>query len=56
MKEKEWWVSCPRFTCWIKTRGNIIIDTAPIARKWINQNFIRFLAYYNAERECLIIT
>ena len=47
---KEWWVSCPKFTCWVKTRGTIILDAAPVAKKWIGKNFLRFLAYYDAER------
>lgn len=48
---KEWWVSCPAFTCWVKTEGTRIVDAAPIARRWIGQNFLRFLSYYGAERE-----
>jgi len=48
---KEWWVSCKAFTCWVKTDGTRIVDAAPIARKWIGQNFLRFLSYYGAERE-----
>lgn len=48
---KEWWVSCKVFTCWAKTHGNIIIETAPIAKKWIGQSFSRFISYYEAEKE-----
>jgi len=48
---KEWWVSCKAFKCSIKTRGNIILDASPIAKKWIGKNFLRFLAYYGAERK-----
>ena len=47
---QEWYVTCPQFTCWTKTRGTIIIDGAPIIKKWVGKNFLRFLAYYNAER------
>lgn len=50
---KDWWVSCAAFTCKVRTRGTIIVDAAPIARRWIGQNFLRFLAYYGAEREDL---
>jgi hypothetical protein len=49
---REWWVSCPAFTVWVKTAGGAgskIIDGAPIIRKWIGQNFFRFVSYYNAE-------
>jgi hypothetical protein len=45
----EWWVSCPIFTVWVKTTGTKILATAPIAKKWIGQNFFRFVAYYNAD-------
>jgi hypothetical protein len=47
---KEWWVSCKAFTCWMQTRGTRIIAAAPIAQKWVGKNFLRFLAYYDAER------
>jgi hypothetical protein len=56
MKDREWWVSCKAFTCWVKTageHGTKIIDAAPIAKRWIGQNFLRFIAYYNAERKLL---
>jgi len=48
----EWWVSCPKFTVWVKTAGKAgtkIIDGAPIIRKWIGQNFYRFVSYYQAD-------
>jgi len=49
---REWWISCPIFTVWVKTagkNGTKIIDGAPIVKKWIGQNFFRFVSYYNAE-------
>lgn len=48
---KEWWVSCPAFTCWVKTKGNWIVGAAPIVKRWIGQSFSRFIAYYDAEKE-----
>ena len=48
----DWWVSCPKFTVWVRTaseHGTKILDAAPILRKWIGQNFWRMVAYYEAE-------
>ena len=50
----EWWVSCPTFTVWVKTRGTIIVDTAPIIKKWIGQNFFRMVSYYGAEKHRIL--
>jgi len=50
---KEWWFSCPKFTCWVKTTGTKIVDGAPIVKRWIGQNFLRMRAYYNAQIERL---
>jgi hypothetical protein len=46
---REWWVSCPVFTVWVKTIGTRIVDAAPIVKRWIGQNFFRFVSYYSAE-------
>lgn len=51
-EDTEWWVSCKIFTCWIKTagrHGTKIVDAAPIAKRWIGQNFIKFCAYYGID-------
>jgi hypothetical protein len=48
---KDWWVSNKIFTCWVRTRGNIIIDAAPIAKRWVGQSFSRFMAYYGSKKE-----
>lgn len=45
----EWWVSCNNFTCWIKTRDGVIIDSAPIAKRWIGQSMFKFVDYYQME-------
>jgi hypothetical protein len=50
---KEWWVSCPIFTGWVQTRGNIIVDIFPMMRKWKGQSFSRFVSYYSAETKKL---
>jgi len=53
---REWRVSCSIFTVWVKTagkNGTKIIDGAPIIRKWIGQNFHRFVAYYQADVKSL---
>lgn len=51
-EDTEWLVSCKIFTCWIKTagrHGTKIVDAAPIAKRWIGQNFIKFCAYYGID-------
>lgn len=53
---RDWWVSCPAFTCWVRTAGGAgtkIIDGAAIINKWIGQNFLRFISHYNAKWERL---
>ncbi len=53
---RDWWVSCDRFTCWVRTAGSAgtkILDAAPILKKWVGQNFFRMLAYYGAKYEPL---
>ena len=50
--DREWWVTCPRFTAWVQTEGQHgtkIKDCAPILNKWKGQNFYRMVAYYNAD-------
>jgi hypothetical protein len=37
MNTKEWWVSCNAWTCYVETQDKIIIDAAPILRRFIGQ-------------------
>ena len=35
----DWWVSNPRMTFWVRTHDEVIIDAAPIARRFVGQPF-----------------
>jgi hypothetical protein len=42
----DWWVSCPRFTCWVRTDERMrITDGAPIVRRFIGQGLPRLLGW-----------
>jgi len=49
MKLKECMVSCPKMTVWVQTRQlnhrSIIVDTAPICRKFIGQKFTKLVGW-----------
>ena len=43
-----------KYTCFgLITKDNIIIETAPIARLWKNQNINDFLTYYKYKRKLI---
>ncbi len=45
MKLKECIVSCPKMTVWVQTKNNIIVDTAPICRKFIGRRFTKLVGW-----------
>jgi len=42
---KECMVSCPKMTVWVQTKHNIIVDTAPICRKFIGRRFTKLVGW-----------
>ncbi len=42
---RVWWVSCTRFTIRVSTINGIIKEAAPIARKFIGQDFRNLLKW-----------
>lgn len=51
---EDWYISTRyRGTCWVCTNREIIVDTAPLWRKFIGQpleNLLCWLQYYRMER------
>lgn len=39
MESKEYWVSSLKMIFWVKTEDDVIIDSAPIGKKFIGQKF-----------------
>lgn len=46
---RDWWVSCPQFTVWVQTSNGIILDSAPIVRRFIGQPLINLIRWKNCE-------
>ena len=41
----QYWLSCPFMTIWVMVHGSTIIDTAPIARRFIGQPFSNIIRW-----------
>ncbi len=37
MNDADWWLSSVKMTIWVSVRNGTVIDSAPIARKFIGQ-------------------
>jgi hypothetical protein len=52
MVEMQYWVSSRKATFWVGIDSSEkIVDTAPIARKFIGQPFKNLLRYFNIDRK-----
>ena len=48
---RHWWLSSRIATYWVETDGNgIILDAAPIARKWRGRNIVDLIKWTHVDR------
>ena len=48
-EQRDWWVSCPQFTVWARTSNGIILDSAPIVRRFIGQPLTNLIRWKNCD-------
>lgn len=49
-----WYVSCKNFTCEVTEKNGIIIESAPILKRWIGQSFYKMCNYWNVDTMSVI--
>jgi hypothetical protein len=48
---RQWWLSSAIFTVWLKTDDDgVIIETAPIAYRWVGRNVVDFIKRCRVDR------